>query len=343
MFVGRDITDQMSRPASFGLGLGRRPSPSCRGRVSPFDRPPCRFVPWNLLDRRRDRRDSTASDELEAQAGGGGECGGCGTVGRAGSRSWFASRSWRDARTRPAAPKSQAPSFPGISIKVGALDDAAILAGVVSPTGRVGGITPRRHSDPRRTGHPGIAVANIDVVLFPAQRLGDLVNAGVLAPIPNAAVLPPKPAEDEHGNQDRRDRPIRPRPLWTTRFSTWTSRRPFASMSANMVPSGSLCRAGVRPWCSSIAAMRSRAHPTARRRGRRGCRWNSRRQPGRSLTPSPSSFRAATGMATVRPTTASRWCSVPTPRGSATRPFWREPPAWGCIATITRSCSMPTT
>ncbi len=41
-------------------------------------------------------------------------------------------------------------------------------------------------------------------MLFPAQRLGDLVDAGVLATIPNAAVLPPKPAEDRSGRRDRR-------------------------------------------------------------------------------------------------------------------------------------------
>ena len=42
------------------------------------------------------------------------------------------------------------------------------------------------------------------------------------------------------------------------------------------------------------------------------------------------------------PITASRWRWGPTPRGSATRPFWRGRPAWGSIATITRSCSIPT-
>ena len=43
-------------------------------------------------------------------------------------------------------------------------------------------------------------------MLFPAQRLGDLVDAGVLATIPNAAVLPPRPSEDETGNPDQRER-----------------------------------------------------------------------------------------------------------------------------------------
>ena len=98
----------------------------------------------------------------------------------------------------------QAPSFPGISIKVGALGDAAILAGVSPQRGeweasRKGDIAIRDESLTLET------LSSVDVVLFPAERLGDLVNAGVLAPIPNAAVLPPRPPEDETENQDRRE------------------------------------------------------------------------------------------------------------------------------------------
>ena len=38
-------------------------------------------------------------------------------------------------------------------------------------------------------------------MLFPADRLGDLVDAGALAKIPNEAVFPPKPAETEAGDE----------------------------------------------------------------------------------------------------------------------------------------------
>jgi multiple sugar transport system substrate-binding protein len=43
-----------------------------------------------------------------------------------------------------------------------------------------------------------------DVLLFPAQRMGDLMDAGTLAIIPNAIVLPPKPSESELDEQSRR-------------------------------------------------------------------------------------------------------------------------------------------
>jgi multiple sugar transport system substrate-binding protein len=100
-----------------------------------------------------------------------------------------------------------APSFPGISITVGALGDVAILAGVSPQRGeweasRQGKIAIRDESVTLDT------LSSIDVVLFPAQQLGDLVNAGVLAPIPNAAVLPRKPPEDETENLDQRERDL---------------------------------------------------------------------------------------------------------------------------------------
>ena len=110
-------------------------------------------------------------------------------------------------RNNESAPSKAAPSFPGISIKVGALGDGAILTGVAPQRGeweasRKGSIAIRDESLTLDT------LSTIDVVLFPAQQLGDLVNAGVLGPIPNAAVLPPKPPEDETGNQDQRERDL---------------------------------------------------------------------------------------------------------------------------------------
>jgi multiple sugar transport system substrate-binding protein len=104
-------------------------------------------------------------------------------------------------------PSNPTPTFPGISIKVGALGDAAILGGVAPQRGeweasRKGEIAIRDESLTPET------LSSIDVVLFPAQQLGNLVNAGVLAPIPNAAVLPAKPPEDETGNQERREQDL---------------------------------------------------------------------------------------------------------------------------------------
>jgi multiple sugar transport system substrate-binding protein len=99
------------------------------------------------------------------------------------------------------APKAQVPSFAGIAIKVGAIDDGAILASVSSQRGEW---EASRHGEIAIRDEPVAleAFAGVDVVLVPAHRLGDLVSAGVLATIPTAAVLPPRPAPDETEEPD---------------------------------------------------------------------------------------------------------------------------------------------
>ena len=84
------------------------------------------------------------------------------------------------------------------------MDDVPILAGV-SP--QCGEWKASRNGDVVIRDEPVTlqSVTEVDIVLFPAQRLGDLVDAGALAKIPNAAVVPPKPPENEAGDQDRRD------------------------------------------------------------------------------------------------------------------------------------------
>jgi multiple sugar transport system substrate-binding protein len=92
--------------------------------------------------------------------------------------------------------KAPRPAFPGIVLKIGALDEPALLAGVSRERGEW---------EASRSGQISLvetplgveSVATVDVVLFPAQRLGDLVDAGALAVIPNDAVIPPKPVESE--------------------------------------------------------------------------------------------------------------------------------------------------
>ena len=105
-----------------------------------------------------------------------------------------------------AATRSQTPSFSNVSIKVGALDDAAILAGVAPQRGeweasRHGSITIRDELITLET------LTAVDVVLFPSQRFGDLVDAGALATIPNEAVLPPKPSDEELESRGRQEAP----------------------------------------------------------------------------------------------------------------------------------------
>ncbi len=103
------------------------------------------------------------------------------------------------------APQPAAPSFPGISLAVGALDDAAILAGVTSQRGewmasRSGEISVQEHplSDD--------SLASADVVLFPAQRLGDLVKSGVLKPIANDVVVPQPAPDSQAGDPSQAER-----------------------------------------------------------------------------------------------------------------------------------------
>ncbi len=100
----------------------------------------------------------------------------------------------------PTTPKITAPSFPGISLKVGALDDRAILAGVSLMRGeweasRGGAITV---VDEPVTVE---SASTVDVVIFSGQRLGDLVDADALAVIANSAVMPPKPSETVAGER----------------------------------------------------------------------------------------------------------------------------------------------
>jgi multiple sugar transport system substrate-binding protein len=107
-------------------------------------------------------------------------------------------------QSNPPAPVTLAPSFPGVSMKVGALDDAGILAGVSPQRGewqasRKGEIAIREEPLTLAT------ISSVDVVLFPAQRLGDLVDAGVLAAIPNASVLKPRTPEDETASPEKRE------------------------------------------------------------------------------------------------------------------------------------------
>jgi len=97
-------------------------------------------------------------------------------------------------RGEPEGQARLAPSFAGISLKVGALDDVAILTGVTPQRGewaasRGGEISIREQPLTLDS------LSTVDVVLFPAQRLGDLVDQRALAAIPNASVMPPKPAK----------------------------------------------------------------------------------------------------------------------------------------------------
>lgn len=89
----------------------------------------------------------------------------------------------------PKPPEESPPSYQGISLKIGALDDAGLLAGVTAHRGewdasRGGKIVVVEK--PVAIGSSG----EVDVLLFPGDRLGDLIDGDHLAAIPNEAVMP---------------------------------------------------------------------------------------------------------------------------------------------------------
>lgn len=86
-------------------------------------------------------------------------------------------------------PQTTTPSYRGISLTVGAVDDTAILTGVTALRGewvhsRGGEISMQEQPLSLES------LASVDLVLFPAQRVGDLVDAGVLQSIANDVVVP---------------------------------------------------------------------------------------------------------------------------------------------------------
>jgi multiple sugar transport system substrate-binding protein len=126
-----------------------------------------------------------------------------------------------------------APSFPGVSLKIGALDEPAILSGVARERGEWEASRRGQISLVEEPVSPE-SVATVDVVLFPAQRLGDLVDSGALALVPNAAVMPPKPAGPET------EEPPRPEPS----ASTVAPGDPFVYMDFAPAFRDQVCRYG---------------------------------------------------------------------------------------------------
>lgn len=96
----------------------------------------------------------------------------------------------------PPEPKPEAPRFPGVELKLGALDGVGVLPGASQLRGewiasRGGEIT---LLDQPLTLE---SVSAADVFFFPASRMGDLIDAGKLAAIPRDALYPKRPEPDE--------------------------------------------------------------------------------------------------------------------------------------------------
>src|SRR5271157_5412764 len=102
---------------------------------------------------------------------------------------------WGEDRSLPSSPVK--PSFPGVKLAVGALGDSAILTGLSAQRGewvasRGGDITIK--DEPIRSLEN---LSDLDLLIFPGQELGNLVDADVLEIIPSQIVLPTRPREDE--------------------------------------------------------------------------------------------------------------------------------------------------
>jgi multiple sugar transport system substrate-binding protein len=90
----------------------------------------------------------------------------------------------------------QRPSFAGVKLVLGSLGDAAVLTGLSTQRGewaasRGGEITIRE--EPIRSLE---TPPEVDLLIFPGQELGNLVDADLLEVIPNQAVLPPDEQDD---------------------------------------------------------------------------------------------------------------------------------------------------
>ncbi len=95
-------------------------------------------------------------------------------------------------------------TYSGVTLKVGALDDSAIMSAVSLLRGeweasRNGSISPLPNALSIES------IDSVDVILFPGERLGDMVDVDALAKITNAMVIPEptksESAEDEPGQE----------------------------------------------------------------------------------------------------------------------------------------------
>jgi len=94
------------------------------------------------------------------------------------------------------------PSFPGVKLTIGAMGDPAILSGLSSQRGewvasRGGEITIREQPVPSPD-----QLSDVDLLIFPGQEFGALVDADSLESIPNQLLLPDRPSDGEARGTD---------------------------------------------------------------------------------------------------------------------------------------------
>jgi multiple sugar transport system substrate-binding protein len=99
----------------------------------------------------------------------------------------------------PVVPEAAKASFEGVKLAVGAFGDAAILEGISAQRGewvasRKGEVAIRPSPVPSLDD-----LSEVDLLIFPGQELGNLVDRGALEIIPNQVVDPPRRREREPG------------------------------------------------------------------------------------------------------------------------------------------------
>ncbi|APW62337.1 extracellular solute-binding protein [Paludisphaera borealis] len=88
------------------------------------------------------------------------------------------------------------PTFPGVKLNLGVVGDPAILAGVTAARGEWAASRQAELTialDPIRD---LATIGDVDLIVFPGQAFGELVDRELLDKIPNAVVLPPAPKTD---------------------------------------------------------------------------------------------------------------------------------------------------
>ena len=108
---------------------------------------------------------------------------------------------WGEDRSATSGPAK--PAFPGVKLKVRALHDSAILTGLSAQRGEW---QASRRAELAINDEPIRSLDNLsdlDLLIFPGQELGGLVDAELLELIPNSLVLPARQEEDEAAKGER--------------------------------------------------------------------------------------------------------------------------------------------
>ncbi len=102
--------------------------------------------------------------------------------------------------TETKVPKPAIPTFPGLTLKVGALKDSGLLVGISAQSGEW---KASRHGEISIQEQPLSlqSIGDVNVLVFPADLLGALMDVGVLETIPNESVMPPVPDESTEGGE----------------------------------------------------------------------------------------------------------------------------------------------